>query len=77
MLDITLRDLSKSDILYEANDYLVRVAWNKNNKHYVAIISMNDNSVTLIDTRKQVATPTKLIFHKAPVNHLAWAPHSA
>ena len=71
------RDLSKSDILWETNDYLVRVAWNKNNKNYVAIISMNDNSVTLIDTRKQVIPATKLVFHKAPVNHMAWAPHSA
>ena len=71
-------DLSKSDILHETQEYLVRVAWNKNNKNVLAVVAMNDNSVTLLDTRKQSPLHTsKLIFHKAPVNHLAWAPHSA
>jgi WD repeat-containing protein 68 len=71
------RDLSKSDILYEMSECLVRVAWNKNNKHFVAVISMQDSSVTLLDTRKQSHPVSKLNFHKGPVNHLAWAPNSA
>lgn len=72
-----VRDLTKSDILHEANEYLVRVAWNKNNRHNLAVIAMNDNSVTLLDTRKNTPLTTiKLSFHKAPVNNLAWAPHS-
>jgi WD40 repeat protein len=76
-VSVTFRDLTKSDILWETNDYLVRVAWNKNNKHHVAVISMNDNSVALLDVRHQMGPLAKLTFHKAPVNHLAWAPHSA
>lgn len=59
----------------------MRVAWNKNNKNYVAVITINEPSVTLLDTRKSNAnpspTPTKLSFHRAPVNQLAWAPHSS
>lgn len=72
-----IRDLSKSDILYETGECLVRVAWNKNNKYFVAVISFQDNSVTLLDTRKQSHPVSKLNFHKGPVNHLAWAPNSA
>jgi len=71
-----IRDLSKSDILYEMSHFLVRVAWNKNNKHYVAVVAMDDNSVTLLDTRKHSTPLSRLAFHKGPVNHLAWAPHS-
>lgn len=63
--------------MWESNEQLVRVAWNKNNKYHVAVISMNNNCVNLLDTRKQVGPLAKLNFHKAPVNHMSWAPHSA
>lgn len=73
-----IRDLSKSDILFETpNSPILRVAWNKNDAHHVALICMDDHSVTLLDTRKQSSPCARLEFHRAPVNHLAWAPHSA
>ena len=48
-----IRDLSKSDILYESSNQLLRVAWNKNNHYYIAVVEINTNEVTLIDTRKK------------------------
>lgn len=75
-----MRDLSKSDILYETNggsESLLRVAWNKNNKFHIAVVSENDNSVIILDTRKHLIAYAKLSFHRAPVNNLAWAPQSA
>lgn len=70
------RDLTKSDILFETTEPLLRVAWNKNNQHYIAIIEMNQNYVTLVDTRKPFMPACKLYYHKEPVNYLTWAPHS-
>lgn len=69
--------MTKSEILYETKDTLLRVAWNKNNQHYVAVTSMDQNCITLMDTRKQFFPISKLSFHKAPVNQIAWAPLSA
>ena len=46
------RDLSRSDILYETNEPLLRVAWNKNNEYLIALIAMEQKYITLIDIRR-------------------------
>lgn len=71
------RDLTKSDILYETNQPLLRVDWNKNNSHYIAIIGYSDKTVTIVDTRKPFLATCKLQYHEKSVNYLSWAPHSA
>ena len=40
------RDLSKSDIIYETNEPLLRVSWNKNNENYIAVIGAEQNFAT-------------------------------
>jgi len=41
----------------------LRVAWNKNNQYYIAVIEFNQNEVTLIDTRKKNEPVIQLKHH--------------
>ena len=48
-----LRALQHSTVLYETDNNipLLKLAWNHNDPHYVAVIEMDQFHVTLLDTR--------------------------
>ncbi|CAK77297.1 unnamed protein product (macronuclear) [Paramecium tetraurelia] len=73
-----LRALDHSTVLFETenNNPIVRLAWNKMDTNYLAIIEMDVNYVTLLDTRQPLLPLAKLKNHKDYVNAIAWAPES-
>lgn len=73
-----LRDLSQCTILYENRDCspIMRVAWNKVDPHFLAIISMESPLVTVLDTRHPGVPIVQLCGHSKYVNSIAWAPNS-
>jgi len=72
------RDLEHSTVLYdtENNLPLLRLAWNRKNPNYLAIIAMEKNYITIIDIRHPLQPVAKLSNHKSCVNAMAWAPQS-
>lgn len=69
------RDLSRSDILYEANEPLLKLSWNKKNQHHIAFIGLDQNYITIVDQRKPFLAAHKLYFHKkSGVNSISWSP---
>ncbi|EGR30663.1 WD repeat protein [Ichthyophthirius multifiliis] len=74
-----LRNLEHSTVLYETenNNPLLKLAWNRNDPHYIAVIEMDQNYVTLLDTRNPLQPICKFNNHKDCVNGLAWAPQSS
>ncbi|KAL4505903.1 hypothetical protein ABPG72_013664 [Tetrahymena utriculariae] len=74
-----LRNLEHSTVLYETenNIPLLKLAWNRNDQHYVAVIEMDQCHVTLLDTRQPLTPVCKFNNHKDCVNALAWAPQSS
>ena len=73
-----LRNLEQSIILYENPDFapLLRLGWNKRDDNYIATLSMDSNTVVVLDVRSPAVPVTKLFGHQSNVNSLAWAPHS-
>jgi len=71
------RDLSKSDIIYEHSNPILRLSWNKNNENYIAFISSQKNFVTVIDIRKPFIPACRLYYHSQALNNITWAPNSA
>jgi WD repeat-containing protein 68 len=73
------RSLEHSTIIYEEpNDTpLLRVAWNRFDSSYLATMKMDDNSVVVLDIRVPCVPVGTLSSHEAPVNGIAWAPHSS
>jgi len=74
------RQLSRSDIVYETPDMsrLIRLAWNKKDANYIALVSDDSPTTVIIDIR----VPSKAAFelarhHTKAINSIAWAPHSA
>ena len=74
-----LRDKDHSTILYESpkpDTPLLRLGWNKQNPRYMATMEM-DSKVVVLDIRFPTLPVEELQRHSAPVNTLAWAPHSS
>merc|ERR1712188_327868 len=76
-----LRGLDQSTILYETpapfSPALLRLAWNRRDEHFIATISMDSSVCVLLDTRYPSRPAAELDgHHKAPLNAIAWAPHS-
>merc|ERR1712146_436905 len=79
-----LRSLEHSTIIYESADGqggspvpLIRLAWNKQDPNYLATITMDSNTVVILDIRVPSLPAAKLQGHSQCVNSLAWAPHSS
>eukprot|EP00049_Salpingoeca_infusionum_P018149 m.355957 g.355957 ORF g.355957 m.355957 type:complete len:333 (+) comp17395_c0_seq1:315-1313(+) len=74
-----LRNLEHSTIVYEDGDAtpLLRLAVNKQDSNYIAVMRMDDASVTLLDIRVPCVPAAKLTSHEAACNGIAWAPHSS
>lgn len=75
-----LRDKDHSTILYESpkpDTPLLRLGWNKQNPRYMATMEMDSSKVVVLDIRFPTLPVEELQRHSAPVNTLAWAPHSS
>ncbi|XP_042451789.1 protein TRANSPARENT TESTA GLABRA 1-like [Zingiber officinale] len=75
-----LRDKEHSTIVYESprpDTPLLRLAWNKVDRCYMAVTTMDSNRVVVLDIRSPAAPVAELQRHRASVNAVAWAPHAA
>lgn len=75
-----LRDKEHSTIIYESSQPetpLLRLGWNKQDPRYMATILMDSSKVVVLDIRYPTLPVAELRRHQAPVNALAWAPHSS
>lgn len=75
-----LRDKEHSTIVYEAPrpaQPLIRLAWNRQDPKIMAVIAMDSSQVVILDVRFPTAPIATLTRHTAPVNAVAWAPHSS
>ncbi|KXZ45355.1 hypothetical protein GPECTOR_55g261 [Gonium pectorale] len=80
-----LRDKEHSTIIYESpqpDTPLLRLGWNRQDPRYMATILMDSpkvlrDAVVILDIRYPTLPVAELCRHTAPVNALAWAPHSA
>lgn len=74
-----LRHLEHSTIIYEDQGHtpLLRLAWNKQDPNFLATIAMDASEVVILDVRVPCTPVARLNNHRACVNGLAWAPHSA
>eukprot|EP00038_Savillea_parva_P008132 m.174951 g.174951 ORF g.174951 m.174951 type:complete len:353 (-) comp13902_c0_seq1:181-1239(-) len=74
-----LRNLEHSNIIYEDDNStpLLRLAWNQQDKNYLATMKMDSSSVFVLDVRRPMEPVAVLDRHEASVNGLAWAPHSS
>eukprot|EP00828_Plagiopyla_frontata_P003920 TRINITY_DN11325_c0_g1_i14.p1 TRINITY_DN11325_c0_g1~~TRINITY_DN11325_c0_g1_i14.p1 ORF type:complete len:405 (-),score=79.32 TRINITY_DN11325_c0_g1_i14:170-1384(-) len=73
-----LRNLEHSTVLYDTENQspLLKLGWNHLDPNYVAVIAMDQNDITILDTRMPQTPLAKLNNHKNCVNALAWAPSS-
>jgi len=71
------RALEHSTIYYESDSPLLRLSWNKQDEYYVATFGMDSSKVVIIDIRAPQRPAAELAGHNAPVNAIAWAPHSS
>ncbi|KAK9832065.1 hypothetical protein WJX81_003548 [Elliptochloris bilobata] len=75
-----LRDKEHSTIIYESpqpNQPLLRLGWNKQDPRYMATLLLDCSKVVVLDIRFPTLPVAELQRHTAPVNTLAWAPHSS
>ncbi|GMR57151.1 hypothetical protein PMAYCL1PPCAC_27346, partial [Pristionchus mayeri] len=73
-----LRHLEHSTIIYEdpQKTPLMRLAWNKQEPHLLATFAQDACEVIILDIRMPCNPLSKLKNHSAPINGIAWAPHS-
>lgn len=74
-----LRSLEHSTIIYESKDLtpLLRLAWNKQDEHYLATFAMDNSKVVILDIRVPSIPAAELSAHTSSVKGMAWAPHSS
>lgn len=73
-----IRDLSKSDILFdrEDDDPFIRVAFNKKNSNQIAMISLFSSKIFVLDVRYSYVPLVELSYHTDRVNNIAWSPET-
>ena len=72
-----MRDLTKSDIILENNEPLTRIAFNNFLTNIIAVTSLENNGIIIIDTRKPLIPMMKLNYHTKAINNIVWAPYSS
>ncbi|XP_055328820.1 DDB1- and CUL4-associated factor 7-like isoform X2 [Paramacrobiotus metropolitanus] len=74
-----LRHLEHSTIIYEDIQHqpLLRLTWNKQDPSYLATFALDSTEVIILDVRVPCTPVARLNNHRACVNGMAWAPHSA
>lgn len=71
------RNLTESSIIYDHDEPLVRIAWNKSQtSHILAMTSLTSKEIILFDIRHPLVPVSKLNFHKSFVNNVVWSPES-
>lgn len=72
------RALEHSTILFESAKQIpfVRLAWNREDPNFLAVVMMNSNKVTVLDLRVPMVAVYELGGHENYVNSIAWAPNS-
>ncbi|KAI9346611.1 WD40-repeat-containing domain protein [Obelidium mucronatum] len=58
------------------NPPLLRLSWNKLDSNYIATFQSGSQKVVVLDIREPSVPVVELYGHQAPVNAIAWAPHS-
>ena len=56
---------------------ILRLAWNKQDPNYLATVLGSSSSTVILDIRVPSIPVATLSGHNAPVNAIAWAPHSS
>lgn len=71
-----LRNLESSTVLYEKQDIsaCLRLAWNKHDPFYLATITLDSNTIIVLDIRQPSCPVYTLIGHSNCVNTLSWSP---
>eukprot|EP00126_Sphaerothecum_destruens_P007635 Sdes_comp19925_c0_seq4m12363 len=74
-----LRSLEHSTIIYESPQLtpLLRLCWNKQDSNYISTIGLDGCKTIILDIRVPSVPVAELGGHHAPVNSMAWAPHSS
>lgn len=74
-----LRTLEHSTIVYESVDLqpLIRVAWNRVDPNYVAVVLLEQPSLLIVDVRAPGVPVAVLANHASAINAAQWAPHSS
>jgi len=74
-----LRSLEHSTIIYESPnlDPLLRLAWNKQDAHYLSTFMVDSRRTIILDIRMPSLPVVELGGHAGCVNATAWAPHSS
>lgn len=72
-----IRDLTKSDIILESNEPLIRLAFNEFLPNIIAVTSFENPEIIILDTRKPLVPMMKLVYHTKPINNIVWAPYSS
>jgi WD repeat-containing protein 68 len=72
-----LRALEHSTIMYECNEPLLRLAWNKQDPNYLITFGADSARCVVLDVRVPSIPAAELTTHTAPINAAAWAPHSS
>lgn len=72
------RNLEHSTIIYETSPPtpLLRLAWNRNDKNYIATIAADQVGVIILDIRRPSVAFKELSAHGCCTNAVTWAPHS-
>lgn len=68
-----IRALNTCELLYEAKEPLLRVAYNKTS-NMIAVTTLNQNNVLIIDPKKPQNPVYVLEYHKDQVNAIDWSP---
>lgn len=70
-----LRSLDQCSIIYEnpRQQHVVRVAWNKIDPNYLAVLNMDSSTVTLLDIRAHVYPNMEIKGHNGGVNSMCWS----
>lgn len=73
-----LRHLEHSTIVYEDPNRqpLLRLAWSKQNSHFLATFATDSNEVVILDIRMPCIPSAQLKNHRSCINGISWAPHS-
>mmetsp|Transcript_8773 Transcript_8773/g.15068 ORF Transcript_8773/g.15068 Transcript_8773/m.15068 type:complete len:326 (-) Transcript_8773:38-1015(-) len=72
-----LRSLEHSTILFECDQPLLRLAWNKQDPNYLATFALDSNRCVVLDVRVPSLPAAELSAHTSPINAATWAPHSS
>jgi len=74
-----LRQLESSTIVFESNkdQALLRLAWNKQDANFLAIVSLKSPVTLIFDQRYPLRPYAELHGHCGSVNAVAWAPQSS